>query len=507
SFNGNNWSSLAITPPLDGWELPSMATDGTFIYLINGNFASGLGQKMFRYNPATDTYFQLADPPAATFASTAIFFQGRIYLIGGYRDSGGSLFPISNVYSYIPGLNMWFQEPPLPIPTAWPVAFERGGNLYVAGGIDVFGNVSKKTYSLGVNGFWDDETIADLPEPRFGAAVDVYRGGVVMAGGSRVTPSGSVITSTTIFWDRQSNTWSSLPDMPAARTRAAGARLTDSFYSIGGSGSPFSFVGTDDVYKLNCTEQPPSNTIQFESAEFPIDEGGVVPIRLIRTGDLSQAASVRLSTVQDGRAVGGTSCSENSTDYVSVYEFVMNFSPGDDTGVLLLQTCQDRRDEGRQRVSLTLTRPVGTALGLQFADVVINDIADQNRNNQPIIIEPGNRGDGLDELLATPYPSNIVVSNSSGPIGRVRVTLFGLSHSRPDNLDLLLVGPNGAKYVLMADAGGASPIAANSPVTVTFSDLAADSLPDSTVLASGSFRPVNWETPVSNFAAPAPPGP
>jgi Carboxypeptidase regulatory-like domain len=77
----------------------------------------------------------------------------------------------------------------------------------------------------------------------------------------------------------------------------------------------------------------------------------------------------------------------------------------------------------------------------------------------------------------------------------------------PDNLDVLLVGPLGQKFVLMGDAGGATAIDPNAPVTLMFTDAAGQVLPNSASLTSGMFEPTTWESPVTDFAAPAPVGP
>jgi len=72
---------------------------------------------------------------------------------------------------------------------------------------------------------------------------------------------------------------------------------------------------------------------------------------------------------------------------------------------------------------------------------------------------------------------------------------------------VVLVGPNGAKYVLMGDAGGAIPLDPGSPLSLTFSDFGDSMVPDSGPLTTGQYRPATWETPVASFPAPAPPGP
>jgi subtilisin-like proprotein convertase family protein len=91
----------------------------------------------------------------------------------------------------------------------------------------------------------------------------------------------------------------------------------------------------------------------------------------------------------------------------------------------------------------------------------------------------------------------------SGPVSKVTVTLLTMNHTFPDDIDILLVGPTGQKMILMSDAGG-SPDLIN--VTLTFDDAAPTGLPDSTLIAPGTYRPTNFGTG-DTFPAPAPAGP
>lgn len=95
-----------------------------------------------------------------------------------------------------------------------------------------------------------------------------------------------------------------------------------------------------------------------------------------------------------------------------------------------------------------------------------------------------------DDTTANPYPSTIQVSGiKKGKVIDVNVRLRGINHTFPDNIDVLLVAPNGASSVLMTDAGG-SPDAVS--VTLTLDDEAAEALPDTTVLTNGSFKPASY---------------
>ena len=59
----------------------------------------------------------------------------------------------------------------------------------------------------------------------------------------------------------------------------------------------------------------------------------------------------------------------------------------------------------------------------------------------------------------------------------------------------------------MGDAGGPIAIDPLTPVTLTFQDNQPLVLPDNGPLATGKFEPTTWESPVTNFPAPAPAGP
>jgi hypothetical protein len=53
----------------------------------------------------------------------------------------------------------------------------------------------------------------------------------------------------------------------------------------------------------------------------------------------------------------------------------------------------------------------------------------------------------------SPYPSNISVSGLNGN-KIIKVKLNGFHHEFEDDVDLLLVGPGGQKFILMSVVGG-----------------------------------------------------
>ena len=110
----------------------------------------------------------------------------------------------------------------------------------------------------------------------------------------------------------------------------------------------------------------------------------------------------------------------------------------------------------------------------------------------------------------TPYPGMISIPHLVGTVSRVEVTLTGLTHSHPEDLDILLTdsgafGSSGAgKVRLMSDVGGGHAI---TNVNLHFLDSAVDSLPNLGQITSGSYKPTNRGLGDDNFPAPAPAAP
>ena len=104
--------------------------------------------------------------------------------------------------------------------------------------------------------------------------------------------------------------------------------------------------------------------------------------------------------------------------------------------------------------------------------------------------------------VATIYPSHINVASLSGPVTTLTVQLTGVTVDRPDDLEFLLVGPNGNNLVFLSDAGGvATPV---SGINLIFSDSGANFVPDAGPLSAGTYKPTSIHSTAANFPTPAP---
>jgi subtilisin-like proprotein convertase family protein len=99
-----------------------------------------------------------------------------------------------------------------------------------------------------------------------------------------------------------------------------------------------------------------------------------------------------------------------------------------------------------------------------------------------------------DSGVASLYPSTVSFSGVRGTITSVRVTLNYVSHSFPDDYDILLVGPGGQSAILMSDSGGDhnTPAQGLTHCDVTLTDLGTLPLPDADQITTGGYRPTNY---------------
>lgn len=116
-----------------------------------------------------------------------------------------------------------------------------------------------------------------------------------------------------------------------------------------------------------------------------------------------------------------------------------------------------------------------------------------------------------DNANATPFPSIQFVEGKVGVITAITLQLTGFHHTFPDDVDMLLVGPDGTHVMIMSDAGGGLPGVA-SPINIVFDDAGvAPVIPDSTAIVAGTYKTKDWNAIQYEFGIgptiAAPPGP
>ena len=99
-----------------------------------------------------------------------------------------------------------------------------------------------------------------------------------------------------------------------------------------------------------------------------------------------------------------------------------------------------------------------------------------------------------DHGVGSPYPSSINVSGMTGRVSKATVTLDGLSHTFPHDVNMLLVSPSGSNVLVMSHTGGGHSV---TNLTLTFDDAASGYLPNYDLITSGTYKPSSYEGPVA----------
>jgi Kelch motif protein len=198
------WSTATPGPPAR--YRAGSATDGQYIYVYGGgNSSGGYYNDLWRWNPVTEIWTQLANMPTAKQNIQGAYWNGKIYVPGGFN---GAHITENAIYDI--ATNTWSTGAPLP-------AAQTGANV-------AFNN---KIYNFGGNpGPQSTVTIYDIATNTWsnGAAMPVG----ITYGRAAVAPSGpyayyaggiTTVTVNTLYrYDFAANTWATMAPLQTART-------------------------------------------------------------------------------------------------------------------------------------------------------------------------------------------------------------------------------------------------------------------------------------------------
>ena len=275
-------------------------------------------------------------------------------------------------------------------------------------------------------------------------------GGVTFVSSSA---AGVVVTNGVISWDINaladgaSATITNILKSPVLLSGVPSEQLVAVLSVFGQPGDP---VTNNNSVTLRVLDEPPTITIvpinavltsqSYQPADGSIHPGESVQIllNLQNTGNINTTNLV--ATLQSS---GGVTLPSGSQTYGAVdagappvgrlYSFTANSTNGG-TVVATLQLQDGSANLGT--VAFTFYMPVVTTFW---------NTGDIDIPAKTYVPEP-------DQGPANPYPSHLTVSNISGFVSDVAITFSNMSHSYPNDVSALVVGPGGQNVVLMANA-------------------------------------------------------
>ena len=299
------WKKAAPFPEPDE-ELYGVAANGK-LYVISG-FGGGKGRGVnYEYDPATDTWTKKKSMPRPAHHPALATYNGKIYVLGGFvapekpaLPVGAEWEPIDNAWEYNPAADSWKELAPLPGKRGAAVVAEVGGKIYVIGGVttvegakgpaispmgssrdlttnDVYdpatnkwesrkpmavgrnhafaAAVNSKIYVIGGrtgHGFITKASNTDVVE-EYDPATDLWSapkermptprsGGGSGTDGRKIYVAGGEVTTTELIgayraveaYEPATDSWTTLPSMPLPRHGVAGAVVGHRFHLVSG---------------------------------------------------------------------------------------------------------------------------------------------------------------------------------------------------------------------------------------------------------------------------------
>jgi N-acetylneuraminic acid mutarotase len=245
---------------------------GGLIYVVAGRTADAHSQKVYAYDPTTNTWTEKADYPIAVQSLCLRAVSGKLYGIGGHNSTTATFY--KDVYEYDPAANTWTKK------TDMPTGREDFGSAVFDGKIYCFGGLTDtpEDYTLTkVMEVYDpatdtwDETLADLPDYKhFGDFGATHNGLIYAVDGSNTFASYPFIFNVSVMYiyNPATDTWATDTGCEYPRSYKRVVALTDKIVLVSGN-----TMTTTDYTKTIYSYTPSTDTWTREG-DAPYSAGG-----------------------------------------------------------------------------------------------------------------------------------------------------------------------------------------------------------------------------------------
>ena len=220
--------------------------------------------RVFRFDPAGDTWTERASLPTARGGLAVTTLQGKLFAVSGYD---GQENPAA-VEVYDPAIDQWSAVAPLPTPRDHLAAVVIDGTLYAIGGrvrLNYRQNLSAvEAYDVESNR-WAPKM--GMPTPRSGIAASVVNGWIYVFGGE----SGEGTFHQNERYNPRINRWQTMAPMPTSRHGLGAAAVDGYIYVLTGGPRP-----GGSYSRVNEIFIPPAPSRPIKSGRTPAAHIGSV---------------------------------------------------------------------------------------------------------------------------------------------------------------------------------------------------------------------------------------
>lgn len=270
------------------------ATLGGKIYVVGGFEEPSLGNvlnfaitpALEEYDPATDRWTAKAPMPVGLHHVGIGVVGGRLYVIGGYKQSGLSVWgPVATVFSYNPASDAWTERASMSTARGALSVTVHEGKLYAIGGYEGRANSAAVEVYDPERNSWASRAPLPTPRDHLGTATAA---GKVYAIGGRLKGDYHRNLSVTEVYDPHTDKWSRAPDLPTARSGITAAESGGRIFVFGGEGA-------DGTFHENEAYDPARDVWQ-----------AMAPMPTARHGLGSAVVGGRIHVISGGPTPGGS---------------------------------------------------------------------------------------------------------------------------------------------------------------------------------------------------------
>ena len=277
----NTWATKPSTLPdglVNNMACGVLTVGGTpQIYCVGGSQSQvvGTAQRVFSYNPATDTFTTLAagdnwpGSQAGTFLPGGFAVHGnKLYIIGSFNANAVPPVVTNQVWQFDPTAavgSKWLARANFPVARGYVPAATIGNFIYTAGGsnLDPGGLLIDTAESFRYDPVADVWTpITNIPRATGETRAVVMNGQMWVLGGGRTAPNPSNQVN---VYDPVANSWSlGAPFTTGRRNFPADSNGTDRIFLVGGyDTSGTTLLNTMEIFGTGgaCPSPTPSATI------------------------------------------------------------------------------------------------------------------------------------------------------------------------------------------------------------------------------------------------------
>jgi N-acetylneuraminic acid mutarotase len=251
AVSSQTWTT-GTSMPTARTEVAGAVLDGK-IYVIGGYDESGKTTDVVEvYDPHTDRWSRASSLPEPEDHAAAAIYDGKLFVVGGYVTIGGQRTSTNNSFIYDPSADKWEEIKSMPTPRGALAANFINDILYVIGGQDA----SRKTVSTNEAYKPKTDTWTErqpMPTIRHHLASAVIDGKLYVIGGRQTDKSPDLNIGTNEAYDPKLDKWTSLASMPTKRSGLTAVALSNDVYVFGGEhpfddGKPLKTFDDTEIY-------------------------------------------------------------------------------------------------------------------------------------------------------------------------------------------------------------------------------------------------------------------